>query len=271
MTILLGADPELFVKDVNSNSFISAHDMVEGTKENPLRVHNGAVQVDGMALEFNIDPTDCPKQFAKRIRSVRRQLTEMIGKDKRLHSKATVHFDAEYMAGLPEKALELGCEPDFNAYTGEANPRPDGAKTFRTGAGHIHIGWTEGKDPHDPSHFNDCRFITQVLDQILLPASKVWDKDEERRQLYGAKGAFRPKPYGVEYRVLSNAWLKNAEITEYVAALVKNVVERIQRGNVGALANYEVYRELYLYHDFATDLPWKVYASTPIIHVEVNL
>jgi hypothetical protein len=34
--------------------------------------------------------------------------------------------------------------------------------------------------------------------------------------MYGAAGAFRPKPYGVEYRVLSNAWLQSEELMAWV-------------------------------------------------------
>src|SRR3546814_9474953 len=34
--------------------------------------------------------------------------------------------------------------------------------------------------------------------------------------MYGAAGAFRTKPYGVEYRVLSNAWLKDSKLMSWV-------------------------------------------------------
>ena len=51
--ITVGADPELFVK--KGRSFQSAYGMIPGTKQKPKKVIKGAVQVDGMALEFNID------------------------------------------------------------------------------------------------------------------------------------------------------------------------------------------------------------------------
>ena len=54
MDFLFGADPELFVK--RDGEFKSGHGLIEGGKENPYPVERGAVQVDGMALEFNIDP-----------------------------------------------------------------------------------------------------------------------------------------------------------------------------------------------------------------------
>jgi len=56
MKILVGCDPELFVK--KDGVLVSAHGLVQGSKEHPFRVSKGAVQVDGMALEFNIDPAE---------------------------------------------------------------------------------------------------------------------------------------------------------------------------------------------------------------------
>jgi hypothetical protein len=34
--------------------------------------------------------------------------------------------------------------------------------------------------------------------------------------MYGKAGAFRPKPYGMEYRVLSNKWLTNTRLQSWV-------------------------------------------------------
>ena len=54
MNILIGADPELFV--MKNGKFHSADDLIPGSKDEPYPVENGAVKVDGMALEFNIRP-----------------------------------------------------------------------------------------------------------------------------------------------------------------------------------------------------------------------
>ncbi len=54
MTMLIGADPEVFLKVGKKN--ISSHGLINGDKKNPLKVDKGAVQIDGTALEFNIDP-----------------------------------------------------------------------------------------------------------------------------------------------------------------------------------------------------------------------
>ena len=44
---------------------------------------------------------------------------------------------------------------------------------------------------------------TLGLDSLLL------DSDTRRRSMYGRAGSFRFKEYGIEYRTLSNFWIKN--------------------------------------------------------------
>ena len=240
--VVIGSDPEIFVKD-GSGVNISAHDLIPGTKAHPFKVEKGAVQVDGTALEFNIDPAKTSKEFVSHIRIVMKQLQDMV-KDKnsllQFDIKPAVIYGKDLFASIPEEAKELGCEPDYNAYTGSVNPRPDssllkGLETMRTGSGHIHIGWTEGVDKMDPAHFEDCRILTRFLDWSLLNASKYWDTDTNRSRLYGAAGAFRPKPYGMEYRVLSNKWLESPELCEFVFEVSKKMTQMLMIYGVGTL------------------------------------
>jgi hypothetical protein len=111
------------------------------------------------------------------------------------------------MAQVPAESKVLGCEPDFNAYTMQANPVPDAEVTYRTASGHIHIGWTEGMDVNDPGHLEACQMLVKHLDASIGLLNAVFEPTNTRRDLYGKAGAFRPKSYGVEYRTLSNSWL----------------------------------------------------------------
>ena len=215
MEVLIGCDPEVFV--TKGGLLTSAHGLVKGTKKAPYKVVGGAVQVDGMALELNTDPTSCIIEFQQRVELVLGQLAEMVP-DYRLSIQPTADFDPEYLASLPFEATELGCDPDYNAYTGKVNPTPDKEVSFRTGAGHIHLGWTEDVDPFDPGHFEACCLLAQQLDCYLGLPSLLWDKDNRRRELYGQAGAFRPKTYGMEYRVLSNSWLRDPKLIKFVFA-----------------------------------------------------
>lgn len=225
--LTFGCDPELFLRNKKTGEFVSAHGVIPGSKKEPFKVKNGAVQVDGMAVEFNIDPVKTGEEFAFSVKSVLAQLSEMVGPNLELVAKPTVHFSDEVFAAQPPEALELGCEPDYNAYTGEQNTPPNGAAKFRTGAGHIHIGWCEDVAIDDPEHVQVCRIVVQQLDYYLGVVSHQWDDDKDRRQLYGAKGAYRVKPYGVEYRPLSNAWLNLPEIYSMIPELVQRAWDRL--------------------------------------------
>jgi hypothetical protein len=218
MQLKIGADPEIFLQDAGGK-FISGHYIPCGTKEEPLPVANGFVQNDGMALEFNVKPSETKEEFVgNTVRLLRdlnaRVVAHMPGA--KLIPVPTCDFGNEYISTVPIEVSRLGCHPDFNAWTGMANPVPDAGLPFRTGSGHIHVGFTENEDIEDPGHLLNCRKLVKELDYYLGLPSLLWDRDNRRRELYGKAGAFRPKSYGIEYRVLSNAWLKRRQLMEFV-------------------------------------------------------
>lgn len=204
----LGADPELFIKCKATGKLVSAHGMLPGDKKNPFKVPHGAVQVDGMAAEFNIDPAETFQVFLRNIKSVMASLQEIIGDEYELVACPTAHFGHELINAQPPEARELGCDPDYDAWSGHQNPTPDVNTPFRTGAGHVHIGWTMGVDIALDEHKQICEHLIRNLDLYTLPFLRLED-DNERRKLYGKAGAYRLKEYGVEYRTPSNVWLKS--------------------------------------------------------------
>lgn len=213
----IGCDPELFLIDTETGKFVSAHGMIPGTKHEPHAVEYGAVQVDGMALEFNIDPVDNIKDWRRNINSVLGQLRGMVDKRYEFAFVPVANFGKEYIESQPDEAKMLGCDPDFNAWKdGEANVKPDGSMGIRTASGHIHIGWTEGQDISHPEHISACHMLVKQLDYFLGLPSVLWDKDRTRRTMYGDFGCYRPKHYGVEYRTMSNAWLADKDLRTYV-------------------------------------------------------
>lgn len=209
-----GTDPEVFLWDVGTNLPISAHDLVPGTKENPFPTEHGFVQHDGVAAEFNIHPAKTPAEFAENVMNVMNDLRSIVkreGRDILLLSSPTITFDKEYFSTLPADVQALGCMPDYNAWTLEINDAPDPHVDFRSGGFHLVVGWTENESVHNPNHFSDCAERVRQLEAAIFPASLLWDVDSKRRKLYGQMGAFRPKPYGVEWRSLSNAILRYRE------------------------------------------------------------
>jgi len=222
MEILIGADPELFMKDKAGN-LVSAWNAIPGTKKAPHKVERGAVQVDGMALEFNIEPAFNEATFIENINHVMKQMKDMIPHE--FFIAPVAHFGTEYIKSQPEEALELGCDPDFNGWTMGVNPRPDGDRPFRTASGHVHVGWDKDRDLGNPTYFYEAGAVARQLDFYLGLPSLMVDADKTRRELYGKAGAFRMKPYGVEYRVLSNFWLASPRYQGWVYRAAKRAVE----------------------------------------------
>jgi hypothetical protein len=255
-----GCDPEFFLRDKTNGQFVSAHGMIPGTKHSPLQVEGGAVQVDGMALEFNIDPVTNVDDWNKNIDVVLHQLREMIDDQLEFVFEPVAHFGKEYIDSQPKIAKELGCEPDYNAYTGLINPKPNADLGFRTASGHIHVGWTEQQDVTDSEHIEACHMLIKQLDIFLALPSVAWDLDEIRSTMYGKWGAYRPKHYGVEYRTLSNAWLTSPIWRNYVFNQAKIAAERLLAGEKW----YSNYGKLVKNHE------WK-YKSVDLISHALNL
>lgn len=206
-----GCDPELFVFDAEGVPVPAM--MIPGTKDNPYKVDHGAVQRDGFAAEFNIDPASTFKEFNRNIEAVMKQLTAMLPPGYTMQAIPSVVFAPEVFDAASDDAKELGCMPDFNAWTGNMNPPPvlPDNPFLRTASGHLHIGWTEDAELDDEQHIMNCRDLVKQFDWYLGGWSLRLDSDPVRRTLYGKAGACRFKDYGVEYRVLSNFWVTSRE------------------------------------------------------------
>lgn len=270
MTIKLtiGADPEFFLKDRTTRQNVSAHNLVPGTKDKPHKMPSGgAIQADGTAVEFNIPPSSTAKEFADNIRAALSDIGKFVPTSRfEFDFSPSVIYPGTYFDSIPENAKELGCDPDWSAYSMRHNVRPDNKTTMRTGAGHIHVGWTNGKDVLDPSHLWDCGELVKKLDLAFEHHARIWDTDTRRAKMYGARGAFRPKPYGCEYRVLSNAWLKYPKLWPWIFEMTKNQFEWLYEGRIMPRNDYDTrYNAVYGYRKLPPGL------NIPMTQMQVEL
>lgn len=227
MEIKIGCDPELFVQD--GPRYISAFGILPGTKQEPYKVERGAVQVDGFAFEFNIDPATNALMFERNISTVLKQMEEMLAKVDRGLKLAFVpfaKFDKDYFKAQPEEAKILGCDPDYNFLGDQMNPPEDLQNSpFRTASGHVHIGWTEGMKPHGVRHFEECTRISKSFHgekEFFKPRTLL---EKKRYNYYGRLGAFRPKSYGVELRAPSNRWVASKESRRSMFFNIRNKMD----------------------------------------------
>lgn len=222
MSVSIGADPELFVVDMNSRRFISSVGKFGGTKDTPKPIgQNCFIQEDNVAVEFNIPPSKSKEEFLKSINysleTIAQRAKEL---DLVVDLSATAVFDNGEL--LSDQAKVFGCDPDFNAWTQTKNPAPRAKnKNLRSAGGHVHVGCKD---------FGGFE-IARTLDLFLGIPSVILDPNNERRELYGKAGACREKPYGVEYRVLSNFWLKAPKFQEWVYTRTHEAIEFLQTGN----------------------------------------
>lgn len=219
---LIGADPELAIFNPDGR-VVAAEGIIPGTKAAPYKVDGGAVQVDGVAAEFNVDPSGSFEEFNDNIIKVIGALQSMLPAGHTLRAVPTVEFTEEDWERVPEKAKVLGCSPDFNAWTASVNPAPRNPDRprMRCMGGHLHIGWREN-GPKDFQHLVNCNDLVKQLDWYLGAWSINHDSDHVRRTLYGRAGSCRYKSYGVEYRVLSNFWV----LDERMRLIVWNRLQR---------------------------------------------
>ena len=225
--ITIGADPELFA--AKDGQWVSAHNLIPGTKKDPFPVEKGAVQVDGVALEFNVDPASTYEEFQSNLDSVMSTLIAMVPGYDILMDTAVVLSKQDFKT-IPQEALLIGCSPDVNAYSEESNQGPPEDTPIRAAGGHVHVGGIFAKDATQFQKWNDCMKLTRLMDKYVGVYSVLWDKDTLRRQIYGKAGSCRPKIYGLEYRSLSNAWVFNKHLTKFVFEGTMKAVEALFRG-----------------------------------------
>lgn len=228
-----GADPELFILNEKGVP-VCADGLIPGTKENPYRVPYGAVQVDGMAAEFNIDPATSFEEFDHNIVQVMKTLKSMLPPGYSFSKDVTVEFSEEEWEKAPDHAKILGCTPDFNAWIGDMNPPPNADENtrLRSAGGHVHTGWTSGMDTTNMQHIEHGMEFVKELDWLLGAWSLRLDDNDVRRSLYGKAGAMRVKPYGVEYRVLSNFWIFNKPTRRQVWNRLQVAIANMRSGGL---------------------------------------
>lgn len=216
----LGCDPELFLQS-KTGELISSIGLIGGTKDFPMPIGEGcAVQEDNVAVEFNTPPCASADDFVKAIQFnldfLKQRAAEM---GLQLCIVPSGEFSDDQLNN--EQAQTFGCEPDFNAWdAGRMNPRPSAEnKNLRSCGGHIHIETDLG-----------CIEVVQAMDLFVGCPMIEFDKDTQRRSLYGKPGAFRKKSYGVEYRTASNAWITSDERIRWAWDQTAKALEFVENG-----------------------------------------
>jgi len=225
-----GADPEMFL--LKNGEYVSVQPYVYGTKEEPQPLpYGGNAQRDNVAIEFGIAPAHTRAEFVMNIGNTISDLIEILPSDIQLDVSASAEFPGKQLTH-PECKL-FGCNEDFSAWTMAPNPAPKtkGHRRLRSCGGHFHIGYIMGSgygfllDPDGKGLF------IRALDCTVGAIATILDDNQpaiDRRKLYGKAGCYRPTDYGVEYRTLSNFWIKSPRLVELMYCLVGDTLEIVK-------------------------------------------
>jgi len=222
MQFTIGCDPELFLKDQHGN-FKSVIGLLGGDKWVPRKLSEVGhfCLEDNVAVEFNIPPCNTFEDFKREVQATMKMVLAVLPDNLQYDQASAVSFPENELAC--DKAWIFGCEPDYNAWSMEENPKPQASdKNLRSAGGHIHVG--SDLAIHDPVA------VIRAMDLFLGVPSTQLDSGTLRRELYGKAGAFRPKGYGVEYRTLSNFWIFSDSLINWAYEGTRKALDFVHSG-----------------------------------------
>ena len=226
-TMSLGCDPEFFI--TREGQVIGSEKVLN---EKPLVLNNSKVVMDGVQVELNPPPNTCRANLINAIKSAMIVLNDHLKKTGCSASfETSITLSKKELESLSAASRRFGCEPSFStdpkAKSVGLVKNQENIKS-RCAGGHIHFGtyhaYKMGKDygpiAYDPS-------VIVLLDVLLGNTCVLLDRDEgnkKRRKTYGRAGEYRLPPHGIEYRTLSNFWLRSIPLTSLVFGLARQVV-----------------------------------------------
>lgn len=188
--------------------------------------------IDGVQAELNPPPNTCRALLGNDIHHCFRNLATRLKKEGRqldVDFKPLVKITKKELDSLSEASKRFGCAPSTNIYKSakEAKIKVDPKKYLkRSAGGHIHLGANTGgwkgntmkKTLHKP------KVLVPILDLVVANTCVLIDRDPsnvERRKNYGRVGEYRIKKYGIEYRTLSNFWLRSYQLMSFVMGMAR--------------------------------------------------
>jgi hypothetical protein len=250
--IMFGCDPEFFFEDSNGKVIGSEKVLKKCDKDNMN------VVIDGVQAELNPKPSYCRQILAGNIANCFRNLTTTLsdrGIKVAVKIDSLVNVSRQELDSLSEGCQVFGCDPSINIYEeGEdktSKIKVDPKKYLkRSAGGHSHLGnayinYITDKRYSENGEYDEYikaakrieqalkkspDIMVSVLDIIVGNTCVLLDRAEgnkERRENYGRAGEYRLKPYGIEYRSLSNFWLRSYQLMSFVTGLCRFAVHLV--------------------------------------------
>jgi hypothetical protein len=234
--ISVGADIEAFLLGEDTGNVFPAAEAIGGSKDDPMDLGDATLHPDNVMVEFGFKPGLSAEEFQTNLAVARKAVSSLvefqspanlsleehrmnnigIGHYERLLLEfvSMVNIDRQFMFLTKAKGfVEVGCDPFLTVYEKEAIKYDVCTLgSYRFAGGHIHIGYdhiTEVTAEMNEAIIRNMDFIyLGFIEPLILD-----DEAPERMETYGTPGAYRHKPYGVEYRTPSNVWVDRVPAT----------------------------------------------------------
>jgi len=251
VTPSIGADPEFFITSIDGKKIIESNKVLpkNGISFSSSQYSSASrCTIDGVQAEINPKPFTCRQGAGKEYKFIFKKLVNTLSEKKvTMCLESMIHFSQEELDNLSDDSKKFGCEPSLNYYTGKeskitVNPNVYG---FRSAGGHIHLGGLSSLFIN-----KEHKLIIKILDLILGNTCVMLDRDSnqvERRTVYGRAGEYRLPSHGIEYRTLSNFWIKNYQLMAMVYGLARlgiTIAYNIYSDELKPLSGKSCFREL---------------------------
>ena len=194
---------------------------------------------DNVLVEFNVATSYSEEQLISNLTDCFTRAVRKLGKYIMVPRASNTYPEKECKH---KDALVFGCEPEYCAYEMSIiqPPSAEPGNNFRSGGGHIHLGYKDEEYPLLAKISDDNRndrdwgriWVVRMMDLFVGLPSLFIDHDPSsaaRRKLYGKAGSHRPKEeYGVEYRATSNFWLASPRLATLVYRLSDFTVDFVR-------------------------------------------
>lgn len=234
-TVSFGCDPEFFFE--KKGKIIGSEKIIDLKKGMKVTGTNSKIIVDGVQAELNPQASTCRQVLAGEISQAFIQLQREMQKDPEMSISflPTVKMDKTELDTLDEKSRVFGCAPSKSiTKKPKAILRDPKKYMYRSAGGHIHIGAASGMPVGNSDWYGNSPAVNIVLsepariiaimDIIVGNTCVLIDRDPsnvERRKVYGRAGEYRTPPHGLEYRTLSNFWLRSYPMMSFVMSLAR--------------------------------------------------
>lgn len=208
-----GTDPEIFVTD-SEGQVIPAWTFLPSKEKAPVESVDSSgdgtcsVYWDGFQAEASVSSSNCASWVVDNTQCA---LEKILLAARKVNPSAHLSLesalpvlDSDLTSAKPEH-VGFGCHPSLNAYGSRGEDVGDPRSLpFRFAGGHLHWGgnFTSTGIPIE-------RYIRALDATIGIASVGMFASLENplRRRFYGLAGEYRLPAHGIEYRVLSNAWL----------------------------------------------------------------